>query len=90
MDKFKQRGAEVSYYDPHIPKIRLTREHSHWESARSVKWNRETVASFDATLISTAHDVVNFQELTNWASLIIDTRNVMDGIKSQPGQIWKA
>ena len=30
MDLFKERGAEVSYYDPYVPVIKPTREHPHW------------------------------------------------------------
>ena len=37
MDKLKQRGAEVSYYDPYLSEIRPTREHREWEGVRSVE-----------------------------------------------------
>jgi UDP-N-acetyl-D-glucosamine dehydrogenase len=29
MDLLQERGAEVAYYDPYVPVIKLTREHSH-------------------------------------------------------------
>ena len=29
LDLLKQRGADVAYYDPHIPTINPTREHAH-------------------------------------------------------------
>ena len=90
MDKLKERGAEVSYYDPHIPEARPTREHPQWAGARSVVWNRETIAAFDAALINTAHDAMNSQELADWSPVIIDTRNAMQSIKTKPGQVWKA
>lgn len=90
MDKLKQRGAEVSYYDPYVPEIGLTREHPHWAGTRSVEWTMETIISFDVALISTAHDEINYRELGDWASLIIDTRNSMHGINTKSGQVWKA
>lgn len=90
MDKLKQLGAEVGYYDPYLPEIKLTREHSEWAGTRSVEWNKENIAVFDAVLISTAHDVVNWQELADWVPLIIDTRNAMQGIKTNVGQVLKA
>ena len=90
MDKLKERGADVSYYDPHVPEIGLTREHPHWAGTRSVEWTMETIVSFDAALISTAHDEMNCRELGEWASLIIDTRNAMLGINTKSGQVWKA
>jgi UDP-N-acetyl-D-glucosamine dehydrogenase len=90
MDLLKAQGADVSYFDPHIPVIRPSREHSHWAGTRSVKWDRRTISAFDAVLISTAHDAVNYKRLADWASLIVDTRNVMANIKSAEGKVWKA
>ncbi len=90
MDKLKQRGAEVSYYDPHVPVIKPTREHPHWEGLKSVQWNRDSIASFDAVIVSTAHRVVNYQELADWSNCIIDTRNVMAGIPPLKASVWKA
>jgi UDP-N-acetyl-D-glucosamine dehydrogenase len=84
------QGAKVSYFDPYVPVIRPSREHSHWAGTKSVKWNRKTISGFDAVLISTAHDGVNYQQLAEWAQLIVDTRNVMSGLKSASEKIWKA
>ena len=47
-------------------------------------------AAFDAVLIATAHEAVDYQQLADWAPLIVDTRNVMSGFKSVDGRIWKA
>src|SRR5438034_3664696 len=38
MDLLQGLGAEVGYYDPHVPVIRPTREHPHWAGTRSVAW----------------------------------------------------
>ena len=89
-DLFKDRGAEIAYYDPHIPKIEPTREHAHWTGHKSVSWNRETISGFDAVVIATAHQAVNYQELAEWASCIVDTRNAMAGLQTSSGKIWKA
>jgi UDP-N-acetyl-D-glucosamine dehydrogenase len=90
MDLLGERGADVSYYDPYVPVIRPTREHPHWAGTRSVGWDRETLQSFDAVIIATNHQAVNYQELADWAHCIIDTRNAMAGIKAKPNQVWKA
>ena len=90
LDLLKKRGADVAYYDPHIPVIGPTREHAHWAGVKSVDWNRATVSAFDAVLISTAHKAVNYQELADWAPCIVDTRNAMSGLKTKPEQVWKA
>ena len=90
MDLLKSEGAGVAYHDPHIPVIRKTREHPHWAGTKSVAWDAKTISSFDAVLIATAHGSMNFQELADWAQLIVDTRNAMAGIKTADGKVWKA
>src|SRR5438874_2996552 len=90
LDLLKERGAEVAYYDPYIPLIGPTREHAAWKGTRSVRWDRRTIRSFDVSLISTAHKCVNYQELAEWSPTIVDTRNAMTGVRTKPGQVWKA
>ena len=90
MEKLKNLGAEVCYYDPYVPVIRPTREHPHWAGTHSVVWGRETIQTCDAVLIATNHEAVNYQELADWATCIIDTRNAMAKVKTRPGQVWKA
>ncbi len=90
MELLKSRGAEVAYHDPHVPVIRPTREHAHWAGARTVDWNRETLRAFDAVVIATQHQAVNYQELADWVPCIVDTRNAMSGVITQVGQVWKA
>ena len=90
LDMLKRQGANVAYYDPHVPVIRPTREHPHWAGTRSVAWNKETISGFDMVLISTAHKAVNYQELADWSQGIVDTRNAMAGSKVDPSKFWKA
>jgi UDP-N-acetyl-D-glucosamine dehydrogenase len=90
LDLLKERGVQVAYYDPHIPVIRPSREHSHWAGTKSVAWSRKTISQFDAVLVATHHDAVNYQELADWARRIIDTRYVTQRVKTRPGQTWKA
>lgn len=90
MDLLKARGAEVAYYDPHVLVIRPSREHGHWAGTRSVTWSRDSISVFDLVLIATHHRAVNYAELAEWADCIVDTRNVMAGLPTRPGQVWKA
>jgi len=90
LDLLKRRGAEVAYYDPYIPVVGPTREHAEWKGAKSVRWERRIIRSFDLALISTAHKCVNYQELAQWSDTIVDTRNAMAGARTKPGQVWKA
>ena len=90
MTALSERGAEVEYYDPYVPMIRPTREHSRWAGKKSVDWNRDSIASFDLVLIATNHDSVNYEELGDWAQCIVDTRNAMVNVRNSTGKIWKA
>lgn len=90
LDLFKARGAEMGYYDPYVPVIKLTREHPHWAGTKSIAWNQASVAAFDAVVIATNHKDVNYEELAAWAPCIVDTRNAMNGISAKSGQVWKA
>jgi len=85
-----ERGAEVEYYDPYVPVIKPTREHSHLAGKESVQWNQSTIGSFDVVLIATNHSAVNYQELGQWARAIVDTRNAMASVRTDPGKVWKA
>lgn len=89
MDLLKERGAEISYYDPFVPVIRPTREHGHWAGTKSVSWDRNTIASYDAVLISTAHDAVNYKELGAWAKCIVDSRNIMHQVPNPAARVYK-
>jgi UDP-N-acetyl-D-glucosamine dehydrogenase len=90
LDLLKRRGAEVAYYDPHVPVIRPSREHSHWAGTRSVAWTAQTIGAFDAVLIATNHKAVDYRQLAEWAGCIVDTRNAMAAVPTRTGQVWKA
>jgi UDP-N-acetyl-D-glucosamine dehydrogenase len=90
MDLLAARGAKVFYHDPHVPVIKPTREHPHRTGTKSVAWNKKIISKFDAVLIATAHDAVNYRQLAEWSRLIVDTRNVMATFKPLAGKVWKA
>ena len=90
LDLFKERGAKVAYYDPHVPVIRPSREHGHWAGTKSVPWTAKSIGSYDAVVISTNHKKTNNQQLADWAGLIVDTRNAMADVKVKAGKVWKA
>jgi UDP-N-acetyl-D-glucosamine dehydrogenase len=90
MNLLSERGAEVEYYDPYVPVIKPTREHSHFAGKQSVQWDRAAIQSFDLVLIATNHACVNYKELGEWAQCIVDTRNAMAAIKLTSAKVWKA
>ena len=69
------RGAEVGYYDPYVPVIPHTREHKSLSGRRSQDWRPDKFNTYDAVLIVTDHDDVDYLEVAKNAKLVVDTRN---------------
>ena len=76
MELLEKRGANVSFHDPMVAEIPRTREHANFAGRRSVSLAEETVSKFDAVIICTDHDDVDYRNLAAWSRLIIDTRNI--------------
>lgn len=90
LDGFKRLGAEVSYYDPHVPVVGPTREHMEWAGVESQAWSEDVIRSQDCVVISTHHKAVNLDELAAWSDLIVDTRNAMAAVETREGLVVKA
>lgn len=91
MELLQSSGALVDYHDPYIASIPSTRDHPELTGLKSVQWVPEVIRSYDAVLISTDHDVIDWQMLVDNADLIVDTRNVLkDWNQSHGDKIFKA
>ena len=90
MDLLSEQGAEVDYFDPHVSEVPPTREHAKWTGKPSVEWNQGVIETYDCVVISTAHDAFQLEDLLAWSEVIVDTRNALGGLESQPGQVTKA
>jgi UDP-N-acetyl-D-glucosamine dehydrogenase len=75
MELLEKRGAEVSFHDPMVAEIPKSREHAEFAGRRSVPLTESVVADFDATIICTDHDAVDYRRVIGWSRLVIDTRN---------------
>lgn len=75
MELLDKRGANVAFHDPHVRKIPPTREHADFAGRESVPFTREIVAEYDAVVIATDHDDIDYTFLDS-ARLVVDTRNV--------------
>lgn len=72
----EERGAQANYHDPYVPKLPQTRQHSQLAGRTSVPLTPNIIAGYDAVLITTDHDVIDYPALAETARLIVDTRNV--------------
>jgi UDP-N-acetyl-D-glucosamine dehydrogenase len=57
----------------------MTREHGHLANHKSVAIDRKSVSAYDATLIATDHDEVDYVSLADFSWLVVDTRNGVAG-----------
>jgi UDP-N-acetyl-D-glucosamine dehydrogenase len=71
------QGASVEYYDPLVPTISDARGHPELRGKKSIILDTETIARFDAVLIVTDHDAIDWQLLLEHCRLIVDTRNII-------------
>ncbi|KQV70427.1 nucleotide sugar dehydrogenase [Rhizobium sp. Root1220] len=72
----EERGGKADYHDPFVAEIPTTREYQALKGRQSVELTREALGGYDAVLIATDHDQVDYDLLAASASLIIDTRNI--------------
>ncbi|MEM6823639.1 MAG: nucleotide sugar dehydrogenase [Pseudomonadota bacterium] len=70
-----ERGADTAYFDPFVPEIPKTREHPRLAGRKSVPWSEDLSAGYDAALIVTDHDAVDYHAVLAHAPLVVDTRN---------------
>jgi len=78
IELIEARGAHVDYFDPYIPVIPMTREHAELAGRRSVALDAAVIASYDAVLIATDHDDVDYKLVVNSARIVVDTRNACE------------
>lgn len=75
IELLEERGAKIDYFDPFVPKIPMTREHAALANRESVTWHDTLTADYNATLIVTDHDGVDYAAMVAHAPLVVDTRN---------------
>ena len=83
-----QRGADVSYHDPHVPVFPRMRRHR--IDLRSVALTPQTLAATDAAVIVTDHTAIDWSTVADHAPLVVDTRNVMKRFTGRRARIIKA
>jgi UDP-N-acetyl-D-glucosamine dehydrogenase len=85
---FDEKGAEIDYHDPYIPVMPRVRKYQF--DMQSIELTPKVLASYDAVLISTAHQSVDYAFVVQHAKLIIDTRNATSHIETGREKIVKA
>ena len=83
MEKLEEKGAVVSYNDPHVPVIRPSREFAKYAGRKSVA----ITGDYDLILVATAHEEYKSVKLNGFGIPVVDTRNVFAG---KDGLVYKA
>jgi UDP-N-acetyl-D-glucosamine dehydrogenase len=82
-------GAEISYSDPHIPKLPRMRHYAHLDMA-SQELSAEFLRSQDCVLIATDHSAFDYDFIVQHAQLVVDTRNATRDVADGRERIVKA
>jgi UDP-N-acetyl-D-glucosamine dehydrogenase len=72
----RERGAQVSYNDPHVPRISVLAG-----DMKSVGLSREYLASTDCVVIAADHSSYNMDEVVAYSKLVFDTRGATRRLK---------
>ncbi|MBX9805474.1 MAG: nucleotide sugar dehydrogenase [Alphaproteobacteria bacterium] len=84
------KDVHVDYYDPYVPVVHKSREHPLINGKKSVAWTKESLNGYDAVLICTDHDNIDYDFLRTHSKLVIDTRNAMHRVSGQKDNVVKA
>ena len=87
MELIEDRGGIVDFHDPFVPVIPHMREHAKMAGRESIELDAETLKSYDAIVICTDHDCVDYHGLVSSCDLIIDTRNSTRCVETRPNVV---
>jgi UDP-N-acetyl-D-glucosamine dehydrogenase len=90
IELIEKRGAHVEFHDPFIPVIPPTREHAELTGRKSVAVDKASLAGFDAVLIATDHDDVDYKAIVGGSKLVVDTRNACARAGITADNVFKA
>jgi UDP-N-acetyl-D-glucosamine dehydrogenase len=88
MELLRERGAHVTYNDPHIPTLPPMRHYQIRLDSQPL--TEEFLKVQDCVVVITAHSAYNFEWIARHAPLIVDTRNATGDLISPQARIVKA
>jgi UDP-N-acetyl-D-glucosamine dehydrogenase len=81
----QEKGAKVSYCDPHVPVIRM----DSGPDIKAVPLNQKALKSADCAAIITDHSEFDYQWIVDNSSIIVDTRNATRDVTDGKKRIFK-
>lgn len=89
IERLLERGADLTYNDPHIPKLPSMRRFK-VPLMTSTPLTADLLAVQDCVLIATDHSAYDYDLIVRHAPLVLDTRNATRHVQSGRDKIFKA
>jgi len=80
----EDKGAQVSYQDPHVPKLALD-----GQKLSSVKLSAPYLRKMDCVVIATDHSAYDYRWIVKNSAVVVDTRNATRNVKEHREKIVK-
>lgn len=88
IELYREKGAEVDYNDPYVPKLPATRKYNY--DMDSIELTKENISKYDIVVLSTDHDSYDYPFIFEHSDLIVDTRNAFGLLGNKNGKLYKA
>jgi len=82
IEQLRKRGADVTYADPHVPKVSI--DGTQFEA---VVADEKAIKGSDCVVILTDHKDFDYNRIAGDASLVLDTRNATWGILNPKAEV---
>ncbi|MEP6719331.1 MAG: nucleotide sugar dehydrogenase [bacterium] len=81
IDRLRAKGADVRYHDPFVSEVRFDDAHieASGEPLTSAELTDAELRDADCVIIVTDHSEIDYGRVTQLASLVVDTRNALNG-----------
>ncbi len=88
IELLRNRKANISYNDPHIPQFPRLRKYD--LNLKSVELSPKLLGSMDCVVIVTNHSSYDYDFIVKHSKMVIDTRNATNNVKAGKSKIIKA
>ena len=85
-----ERGAVVTYNDPHVPALPKMRHYPNLPALESQELNASYLSEQDCVLIATDHSAYDYDFIVAQSAFVLDTRNATKAVKDGREKIRKA
>jgi UDP-N-acetyl-D-glucosamine dehydrogenase len=81
IDLLRAKGAQVNYHDPYVSEVSFDDAHTQGSAdpLSSIELSDDVLRASDCVVIVTDHSEINYKRVTELASLVVDTRNALNG-----------